>query len=506
MNDNNRTQLKRGWRGQVVGATFALVLGLLVAPSFAQSDDADKAKRGPNEQTTETTSDLRESPSEADGKNGKNGKAGPADGQRVENVSLNLTLQSARIELTNLDDAEDEFVVYKFAQVVNEVKAADAFALSGYDSDAVIKAKEARLVQGDPSSILVHYAPGTDVARYTIASVETGAVEDEADQANLPGSAPLEGSSVGQGSATATEAPNLVTARPVNSLERVVYSYDEQIDGDNGQKLDAAKFGWYTLDGKLVRGSSIVTVDDNMVTVQFDRQTEDAVRFIAEDGAAKNRKGIGSTLGATGGPTTAPDLVAVEGPIGNTQYDLRFDMPVTNVALDHIGIYAVDGTRYQPTGFAQPAAEVIRIALPEIHEFPGNMALVTVGQEAVRSADASSTPSTVGSQRIGGMAPMAGMTSGPNLASVNVDQATGQIRFIFDRAIDNDLAYDPSHFKAVTASGDLVPARFFVEAADNSILMTFDRNVASAARAVSLDSGAVKDFKGESNPARTLGL
>ena len=503
MNDNDKTQLKRGRRGQVVGATLALVLGLLVAPSFAQSDDADKAKQGPSEQTTETTSALRESHSEAEGKNGTEGQA---EGQRVEDVSLNLTLQSARIELTNLDDAEDEFVVYKFAQVVNAVKSPAAFALAGYDSDAVIKAKDARLVQGDPSSILVHYAPGTDVARYTIASVDPGAVEDEADQSNLPGSVTLEGSSVGQGSATATEAPNLVTARPVNSLERVVYSYDEQIDGDGGDGLDAAKFGWYTLDGKLVRGSSIVTVDDNAVTVQFNRQTEDAVRFIAEDGAAKNRKGIGSTIGAIGGPTTAPDLVTVEGPIGRTQYDLRFDMPVTNVALDRISLYAVDGTRYQPTGLAQPAAEVIRIALPEIHEFTGNMVLVSVGQEAVRSADASATPSTVGAHRIGGMAPVAGMTSGPNLASVNIDQATGQIRFIFDRAIDNDLDYDPSQFMAVTAAGDLVPARFFVEAADNSVLMTFDSNVASAARAVSLNSGAVKDFKGEGNPARTLPL
>jgi hypothetical protein len=504
VNVNDNTQLKRGWRAQVVGATFALVLGLLVAPSFAQSDNADKAKQEPSEQTTDQTSDLRESPSKAEG---DTGPAGPSAGERIEDVSLNLTLQSARIELTNLDDAEDEFVVYKFAQVVNELKTPASFSLSGYDADSVVKAKEARLVQGDPSSILVHYAPGTDVARYTIASVETGAVEDEADQSNLPGSVPLEGSSVGgQGSVTATEAPNLVTARPVNSLERVVYSYDEQIDGDNGQDLDAAKFGWYTLDGKLVRGSSIVTVNDNAVTVQFDRQTEDAVRFIAENGAAKNRKGTSSTLGAIGGPTTAPDLVAVEGPIGNTQYDLRFDMPVTDVALDHIGIYAVDGTRYQPTGYAQPAADVIRIALPEIHEFPGNMVLATVGQEAVRSADASSTPSTVGSQRIGAMAPMAGMTSGPNLASVNIDQATGQIRFIFDRAIDNDLTYDPSQFMLVTAAGDLVPARFFVEAADNSVIMTFDRNVASAARAVSLNSGAVKDFKGEHNPARTMNL
>lgn len=503
MNDNDKTQLKGGRRVQVVGATFALVLGLLVAPSFAQSDDAEKAKEQPSEQTTERRSDLRESPSDAPG---QKGEAGQAPGQRIEDVSLNLTLQSARIELSNLDDAEDEFVVYKFAQVVNEVKTPAAFALSGYDADAVVKAEEARLVQGDPSSILVHYAPGTDVARYTIASVETGAVEDEADQSNLPGSVPLEGSSVGQGPATATEAPNLVTARPVNSLERVVYSYDEQIDGDNGRRLDAAKFGWYTLDGKLVRGTSIVTVDDNAVTVQFDRQTEDAVRFIAEDGAAENRKGIGSTLGAIGGPTTAPDLVAVEGPIGNTQYDLRFDMSVTNVALQHIGVYAVDGTRYQPTGFAQPAADVIRIALPEIHEFPGKMVLATVGQEAVRSADASSTASTVGSQRIGGMAPTAGMTSGPNLASVNIDQATGQIRFIFDRVIDNDLTYDPSHFMAVTAAGDLVPARFFVEAADNSVLMTFDHNVASAAKAVSLNSTAVKDFKGEGNPARTVSL
>ena len=93
---------------------IALVIGLLVAPSFAQGDDADKAKEQPAAQTSEESNDLRESPSDAEGSSDSEGQKGQA-GQRIEDVSLNLTLQSARIELTNLDDAEDEFVVYRFA-------------------------------------------------------------------------------------------------------------------------------------------------------------------------------------------------------------------------------------------------------------------------------------------------------------------------------------------------------------------------------------------------------
>src|SRR5581483_3464140 len=134
----------------------------------------------------------------------------------------------------------------------------------------------ARLVQGDPSSVLVGFAPGTDLAGYTLASVDIGALNDEAGEANLPGTVPLDGSTAA-GAQNLTAGPDLVSMRVINSLDRVVYTYDEQIDEHNG--LDASKYGFYTADGMSVPAKSLVTAVDNSVTVAFDRQTEDGVLF-----------------------------------------------------------------------------------------------------------------------------------------------------------------------------------------------------------------------------------
>ncbi len=86
-----------------------------------------------------------------------------------------------------------------------------------------------------PTSVLVGFAPGTDLSRYTLGSVNTGAVEDEANEANLPGSVPLEGSTVA-GSQNMTDGPDLTSVRAINSLDRVVYTYDEQIDEQAGER------------------------------------------------------------------------------------------------------------------------------------------------------------------------------------------------------------------------------------------------------------------------------
>jgi hypothetical protein len=311
----------------------------------------------------------------------------------------------------------------------------------------------------------------------------------------------LQGSTVA-GAQNRTDGPDLVSVRAINSLERVVYTYDEQIDERGGE---ASKFGYYTADGKSVPAASLITADDNSITVGFNRQTEDGVLFWAESGAAENLRGIASSPGSVGSGTSAPDLVSVSNVIGKSQFDYTFDSPVTDVALDKFVVYAADGTAYAAKGFARPSAEVVRIAIPEIHDFSGNMALAAADEGAVKADDRSRVASTLGSRHVGSTSAN-GLTAGPYLTSVSIHDAVGQVRFVFDKPVDDDMAYDAANFMIMTPSGDLVRAASMVEVTGNTILMNFDKNIVRAARGVVVDDGAVQDFQGRKSPARTLGL
>src|SRR5205085_8695621 len=134
-----------------------------------------------------------------------------------------------------------------------------------------------------------------------------------------------------------------------------------------------------------VPATSVITADDHSITVGFDRQTEDGVLFWAKSGAATNLRGIESSPGSVGAGTTAPDLVSVSNVIGRSQFDYTFDAPVTDVALGRFVVYAADGTAYTAKGYARPSAEVVRIAIPEIHDFSGNMALAAADEGAVKA-------------------------------------------------------------------------------------------------------------------------
>lgn len=56
----------------------------------------------------------------------------------------------------------------------------------------------------------------------------------------------------------------------------------------------------------------------------------------------------------------------------------------------------------------------------------------------------------------------------------------------------------------VTQAGDLVPGRSFVEADDNWVLITFDKNIVEAADGFVSDAGAAQDFAGHASPAGSL--
>jgi hypothetical protein len=471
-------------------------LGLAMVPSFAQEPKAPVTEQpvppGPG-------SDLHEG-GDAAPTAGPGVRGAQENGNRIENVAADLTLESARIESVNLDDTDQEYAVYHFGRTVHEISDVQGFTLKGFNVDTKASAADARLVDGDPTSVLVGFAPGTDLSRYTLASVDTGAVEDEANEANLPGSVPLDGSTVA-GSQNMTDGPDLTSVRAINSLDRVVYTYDEQIDEQAGG--DAARFGYSTADGLNVPAESVVTADDNSITVAFDRQTEDGVLFWAKSAAVKNLRGIESSPGSIGTSTSAPDLVSVSNVIGQSQYDYTFDAPVTNVDLEKFVVYAADGTAYAAKGFARPSAEVVRIAIPETHKFSANMALASADEGAVKTSDRSEVPSTLGSRHIGS-ASANGISAGPYLTSVSMDEAVGQVRFVFDKPVDDTVTYDAENFMIMTPAGDLVRAQSMVEVTGNTILMNFDKNIVHAARGVVVNDDAAQDFQGQKSPARTI--
>jgi len=481
-------------------------LGLAMVPS-----NALESKPPTTEQTTPSSapgsdlktpvppSDLHEG-GDAATASGPGVRGAQENGNRIENVAANLTLESARIESLNLNDTDQEYAVYHFGRVVHEISDVSGFTLKGFNVDTKAVAADARLIKGDPTSILVGFAPNTDLSRYTLASVTTGAVQDEANEANLPGSVPLEGSTVA-GAANMTDGPDLTSVRAINSLNRVVYTYDEQIDRHVGG--DASRFGYYTADGLNVPAKSIVTAVDNEITVAFDRQTQDGVLFWAKSAAAKNLRGIESSPGSIGTTTTAPDLVSVSNVIGQSQFDYTFDAPVSNVALDKFVVYAADGTAYPAKGFARPSAEVVRIAIPETHKFSANMALASADEGAVHLDDGSGVASTLGSRHIG-TASANGISAGPYLTSVSMDDAVGQVRFVFDKPVDDNLTYDAKNFMIMTPAGDLVRATSMVEVTGNTILMNFDKNIVHAARGVVVNDDAAQDFQGQKSPARTI--
>jgi hypothetical protein len=300
-----------------------------------------------------------------------------------------------------------------------------------------------------------------------------------------------------------TDGPDLISMRPIDSLERVEYRYDEQLDEGGG---NAADFGYYTADGLLVSGQRIVTSEDNAIMVEFDRQTEDGVLFFAKGGATKNTRGIGSAPGAIGTATTAPDLASVSNVIGKTQWDFTYDSPVTDIDLDKFVVYSADGTAYQAKGYSQPSAEVVRIAIPELHDFSANMVWAAAQDGAVKANDGSDVQSTLGARRIGNSTAASGPSAGPFLTSVSLDEAAGQVLFVFDKPVDDDLTYDAKNFMIMTATGDLIQASSMVEVAGNTVLMNYDKNIVQAARGVALNDEAVKDFQGQNSPARTIKL
>jgi hypothetical protein len=214
-------------------------------------------------------------------------------------------------------------------------------------------------------------------------------------------------------------------------------------------------------------------------------------------------RGLTSVASRVGQDTAAPHLTAVSDLVGKTQFEFTFSEPVANVAAENFLVYTAEGTAVQGTGAVQPSSSVVRVSYPEIQLYGDTITLAAVNAGSVTSNDGSETANTIASRVVG---EATGVTAGPDLESVSVEASTGQVRYVFDKAVDDRASYAAESFSLITDSGDVVKATSFVEVSGNSIVLNFNRAAAKSAEALTLDAGAVKDFRGNENPSATVNL
>ncbi len=114
-------------------------LALAMVPSFAQESKPPTTEQpvppGPG-------SDLKEG-GDAAQKSGPGVNGAQENGNRIENVAADLTLESARIESVNLNDTDQEYAVYHFGRTVHEISDVQGFTLKGFNVDTKASAADA---------------------------------------------------------------------------------------------------------------------------------------------------------------------------------------------------------------------------------------------------------------------------------------------------------------------------------------------------------------------------
>lgn len=417
-------------------------------------------------------------------------------------IDTGMTVDSVEVVSQDLNDDAPEQVEYRFAEPVSDVGNPSSFQLSGFATNASVKAQSAQIKEGDTNTVLTEYAPGTDVDAFTVAITDSQAVQNESGRTNLPNTNELQGA---DSNVSGTDAPRLTDRSHKNdTLDQVTYVFDRNIKEDGGG-ADASKFGLYTRDGRAIEGQSIVTSNDDTVTVQFDSQVEDGVKQFANADAVTDTRGVKNAPSAVGEDTTGPNLASTSGLIGKTQFDYKFDEPVTAEDAKKFTVYTADGKAIQGDSMVQPSPDTIRVAYPDIQDYGDQISLAAVDEGAAQSSDGSATANAVGDQSVGGDR-SGSLTSGPDLTGASVDSDTGQVRLDFDETIDDGKDYDKAGFQLVTSAGDRIDARDVVEVDGNSVLVSFNRASAEASDSVTIKNNAVQDEQGNGNLLANRGL
>jgi hypothetical protein len=438
---------------------------------------------------------------------GGSGSEAPAGNSGNNSIALELALESVIPRTVNLEDDEDEFVEFCFAANVQTVGEATLFSLQGPDVGTVNQAQSAELVEDRTECVLAGFEQDTDVSSKTIGVVETGAVEDASAEVNLQQSEPLGGASGGDG---LTDGPDLIGAEPDQTLDRIRYEFDEELEEGEGPAAD--QFGYYTESGVRQTGESITSIEASVVTVQFGEggstRVDNAENFFVEQAAVQDKAGAENPRAAAGGTTSKPGLTAIRRDAATMQFDFVFSVPVQAGDVSRFTVYTPDGQDYTGASFTQPEPNTVRVAFPDTQEFADQLVLGTTGEGAVSSTDQSRNESTIGSVAIpgtaGGTAGATTGTTGPDLVSATVNGDTGQVSLVFDEPLKDDGQFEPSAFKAVTNDGETFLGQSFVSVTGETVTITFDSNAITEIGAVAVDRDAVENERGTRNPTDSV--
>ncbi len=422
----------------------------------------------------------------------------------LDDLSVDVRLESVDIERFEIDDDEEEFTLFCFTADVQEVVDPGAFALQGFPDDQVAVAVSAELFEDDTSCVLVGFESGSDVPQYSIGVVSGGAVAEINGDTNLPGVSPLVGSLSATGEGR-TAAPDLVNVEVDDTLDRIRYQFDTELDPDSAQ---AELFAKKSSSGEIALAESGVTVENDTVVVSFadGADVEEGTRFQALAGAVADVQGLASTPGFVGDATAAPDLVGAtrSSEIG-TQYDFTFDEEVVEGDVAQFVVYTANGDAFTAQDINRPSAEVIRANFPEVEDFADSIVLAAVSPGGVQAIDEGSTDNTLGTAAIAGTGGAgAGTTAGPDLIGAALDPGAGQATLTFDEAVDSDSDPAADQIYVVTEAGEVTPATGLVETSGADVTVIFDESQVEAAAAVIVGPAVVVDEQGDANPLGSL--
>lgn len=426
----------------------------------------------------------------------------PAAGDEGEpaNAAPGLLLRAAEVVRADLDDDEEELASFAFEESVHGILDRQGFLVTGPDSRVQTFSTDAAPVKGSCCTVLVSFPPGTDLLSYTIAAVRSGVIANRNGEVNIQNSSPLGGRRRRPQGPTA--APDLLWVEVDRTLNRARYLFDDALD--EHARGDPALFGYYTPSGRLRVGSRLISVEDNVVAVEFGRgaQVQEAVRFVALEGAVRSRRGYRSLPRAVGSGTTRPDLTAVR-QIADTIFDFLFDEAVAHAVPSEFAVYTAAGAKYVGQAVARPDASSVRAVFPAVDGFGDQVVLAVAGIAAVRTDDGSADRGTLGTVTLRPGTILPGRSSGPDLMDVEVDPETGLVDFFFDERLAQALVpgdLKPGRFALVTSDGALLPGRLVADIEGRRVTVLFGRGDLREARAFTVDVGAVIDGEGHPNP------
>jgi len=213
------------------------------------------------------------------------------------------------IQPYDLNDDEEEFVLFSFGDTVQEITDPDGFYVAGFESHVSETAQTLRILESDPQSVLAGFPAGTDLRQFSVGGVSAGVVRNVQDEVNLPTTVGLEGAT-----SSLNARPQLLEVTGLDeTLNRATFVFSDNLDESD---IAADEFGYYTQSGLAHPADLAVSIEDELVIVEWDEEdgdsVEDSVRFYAADGAVTDRQGFGNLIGAVGDTTASPDLIGVE--------------------------------------------------------------------------------------------------------------------------------------------------------------------------------------------------